>query len=261
MTKMKKFASITLAAMMSLSLMAPAMAQNNESSTDSTDFTGTSFSSTKNEYEMFKSLQASSAEELQHLGYSDTEIQEIKNLSYEDALYERAQLPTSELKALGYNDAQISFMKNYDGRPLTDDQIDLMSAEIVNNISIWPDNASENLVTCHYYWEWDIKPVVYGTAIKDTAVVAWAGLDSASTELPLEIITSQARAASNYYKNGTLYQRKDQTIHTDAWSSAHVIIPGSYNNAWAKSGYIIVPVQPAVSGKKIEKAKFAASYI
>ena len=262
MTKMKKLASFLLATTVAMSLFAPAFAESEE--VEKADMKEIVYTHSQDEYTMIKKLQTSSTNELKEMGYSDEEIQEIKQLNYEEALYERAQLPENELRDLGHTDEQIAFMKNYDGRPLTNDEINLMSAELVETTypPIWPDSASATKVVCHYYWEWKSKPVIYGTAIKDVAVIAWAGLDASGDDLPLEINTAEASAVSNYYKDGALYMQHAQTVRVgDAWESAYVSIPGNYLGGWAKSGYFIVPIEPAISGDRIEKVQFAASYI
>lgn len=74
----------------------------------------------KSEYDMYVELQNTPVEALLDSGYSQNTIDEIKNTSIEEALYERAQLTEDELRNMGYSPEKIKRLKEYDGSPLSE---------------------------------------------------------------------------------------------------------------------------------------------
>ena len=65
-----------------------------------------------NEYEMYKELTSKSDKELSGEGYSDDDIEYIRDFDYEAAIRERASLSEETLKLYGYNESEIKQLKD-----------------------------------------------------------------------------------------------------------------------------------------------------
>lgn len=68
-----------------------------------------------NEYLHLKQLKDKNNNELKKLGYSDAEIDKIRNIDYAEELRKRSKLDKNILRNLGYTEDQINKLKNFNG--------------------------------------------------------------------------------------------------------------------------------------------------
>lgn len=146
---MKKLISVlTLALLLPLFSNAPAYATDSFEATISEDIVC-------NEFEYYLVLKETSTQQLLDEGYTQEDIIELKNFSFEEALLERAQLPVEELFALGYSRQEISILKNYRGEPLVATSSVLRAtATATGNIRCL--NVFGNTYEVEYRWSWDM---------------------------------------------------------------------------------------------------------
>ena len=188
---LKKMTSFLLVFVMALSISSvSAMAA--ETAEDTTRET----SSDLNEYEQVKELQAKSDKELSKLGLNETEIQELKSFSYEEALLERSKLSTEELIDLGYTSEQILILRNYNGEKFSSTR---PMAQVVpkpkGNVSYL---KNQNGIRVRYSWEWNVAPVNYFTDI--------VGVRSQLNNTGSQAVSSEIKG----YKYGVAYYSKSK---------------------------------------------------
>lgn len=265
MTRMKKWTSVLLAMTMAASLMVSAWAIKGDIDesvvgADGKPMQGFAESYVVNEYEMFQNLKTYSQEELRERGYTDTEIETIQSLTYETAISDLGDLPREELEGYGYTGEQIDFIKAYDGEPLSDEDIQLLSINLTIALRVY--DASTSKVTLYYSWEWASRPVIYGNAIRDVAAVGWQGFDRDSKAIMATYTSSGATAQIRYYKDGSLAKKttnsiKSNNIGESVYTQIACTIDGG---SWAKGGYMYVPVKPAAGGNNLGGATFSVAY-
>lgn len=175
----KKWLPFGLAAVMTLSLMVPAMATS--TSGDEVEQIPAVPSTTQEisitEYERFNALKEMDSKELEANGYSEKDIEEIRNFSYETALFERAQLSEEELHDLGYTDEAIKILKGYDGSKLTAGS-EVMSIIPTCTSEIKFVTSSNKMIQYRYSWEWNVAPVFLGT---DGVATCWQTITPEAT--------------------------------------------------------------------------------
>ena len=66
---------------------------------------------TISEFDIINTLKNTPEEKLLEQGYSQQEIEEIQEFSFEEALLERAQYSETQLRNMGYDDAEIATFK------------------------------------------------------------------------------------------------------------------------------------------------------
>ena len=69
------------------------------------------------DYERINQLKSMTDMELFAVGLTESDIEEIRNFSYENALLERAAHSHDELIGMGYTEEEIRLLKEYDGSP------------------------------------------------------------------------------------------------------------------------------------------------
>lgn len=111
-------------------------------------------------------------EELQEAGYSTESIREIRSGAAEqrlrEAIFERAALPAEQLANMGYTETEIIAMKNLTGSESLA-ELDAMGASA--ECAVYNDLVSHYYVTaedktyfiCSFEWEWDKSPVIHRT--------------------------------------------------------------------------------------------------
>ena len=118
-------------------------------------------------------------EELQEAGYSTESIREIRSGAAEqrlrEAIFERAALPAEQLANMGYTETEIIAMKNLTGSESLA-ELDAMGASA--ECTVYNDLVSHYYVTaenktyfiCSFEWEWDKSPTIHRT---DCVGVGW----------------------------------------------------------------------------------------
>ncbi len=176
------------------------------------------------EYEQIVHLQSQSNSELLMQGYSNDEIEEIREFSFEEAIMERASYSTEQLLALGYDYDEIEIIQNYDGSPLSADSpvILALSAVCEGYINFNSYNANTGEYVFYYQFEWDKAPFFRKT---DYYGVSWQAVDANGHYIYAE--PSQVVCLLQYYSLST--SEIDSSGYNQYYCSEYVtptIIPG-----------------------------------
>lgn len=113
-----------------------------------------------------------SEDELYDMGCTEEEVEEIQNFDYNTALLELSEKSTYELENIGYSDSQIQNLKYYDG---TSDAVSyiqakgLSNAKLTLNYSPWLVN-NQSQFNILWYTSWSSAPIFQGT---DIVAVCW----------------------------------------------------------------------------------------
>lgn len=217
-----------------------------------------------NEYDIITDLQNASDDELIEDGYTKDEIEIIKDFSYEELLYERAQLSEEILREMKYTDEQIKLLRSYDGSNLEDNP--QLAASISATCSGWisVDSASTSSITFYADWEWDIQPLLSGYKVQDIAAIRWKGTNSAGSPMNVAISKSNSTGKVTYYEPGVGGSILNKTITVDDnYGKAYCKFPlaqsSSYPYRFAESGYLKIKVDK-VGSDPINEISICFSY-
>lgn len=218
-----------------------------------------------NEYEEITDLQKNTAEQLQEMGYSASEAEEILNFSYRDALLERASLPESTLKARGYDDEQIAFMKEFASDPNGDYDFSVMSVTLkTKKITLVAGANSSKTKTVKYTWEWSGMPLM---AYTDRVAVRWQAYNSQGLSVDSTVNKGSANRYCKvyYYGDSGLAKTVDVTpTYKEDYNCLHVKFDMSQyymgDTIWAKSGVLVFKMVIESSAGSMEYMKVQATY-
>ncbi|MFZ7134712.1 MAG: hypothetical protein ACOWWR_20390 [Eubacteriales bacterium] len=130
---------------------------------------------TISEYEMIKSLQSKSVEELEKSGYDKLEIEEIIEFDYVEELKKRSEYSDHELTELGYKDSQIKLLKSIDSYDTIPEEVLLFSsAEVIitHDVDGATVNSNGTVINVSFSWNWNQKPVC---TFNDAVGLSWSG--------------------------------------------------------------------------------------
>lgn len=252
---MKKIVSFILVLAMSLTLPVTAFASNDEVVVDTVYV---------NEYDYIVALQNATQEELDAMGLTRAEADEVI-ADFETALQERASLPEETLYGLGYTQNEIDALRAYNARGI-------MPLETMYAISgtctgsITASYATAREVTFKYAWAWDHAPII---KLKDSVAMRWLAYDSAGHEI--DVTKSSEKCSISYYWNGQAQFTRSGTQEPNlSFNSINVQFDESEKfqssttmteEAYAGNGYlrVTVKVEPEVTNS-ISFVKVAALY-
>lgn len=220
----------------------------------------------KNEYDILMELQNASATELTSMGYTKAEIEEIKDISLEEALLERAKLSEEELYKKGYNAYQIELLKSYDGSPIeANSEMRGVFADVTGTVKKM--SATKSTAKAKFSWTWSNEPVLAGTPITEVVTCAFLGINTNNQEC---IITSGSLFCNVDYYDGSLRIPEDKDgpdptpTETTLYSQVTVKFPMGKvyggSSYWAKSGYITVEVKEQAVVNKLHTTAFLFEY-
>lgn len=201
-----------------------------------------------NEYTQLQKLQAMKNFELIQLGFTSTQIQEIRNVNYPEVLKERANLPQAKLAAMGYSPNEIIQLKNYDGSSLQAYSLGATLSLTIDKGTLsngrYTYNSSSNRTYWqnNYKWSWSSTPAMMFT---DTVGAGWAptmSLYSSSSTVNYKNYQSGSSAGtvtSSFALKGT------NTAKSGNFEVADYYAKGRYNWAYKGSGFVKV----SASGK------------
>lgn len=221
----------------------------------------------KNEYDMYLELQNRSSSDLLHDGYTEEEISIIRNISFEELLYERALLPEKQLEAMGYSPEQIKDLKNYDGSPIeSNPELRGLFAEVDGKFYVSNYGTSE--MGLRFDWSWSNTPVFKGTAISDIVTVAFSGTNQ--NNLPCVLTTSKNdcecfvyyyRVDDGSYVDDIEYKVDVVDIHQHVEIKFPMgIVTYPEGNCWAKGGHITVNVAEEAPANQLYSTTFSIGY-
>ena len=202
-----------------------------------------------NEYAQIQKLQAMQDSELIQLGFTEIQIQGIRDFNYPAALEERANLPQTELATMGYSPSEIVQLKSYDGNSLQAYSLGatltltIDKGTLSNGRYIYNSSSNRTYWQNNYKWSWSSTPAMMFT---DTVGAGWA-----------PTMSLYASSSTVYYKNyqsGSSAGTVDSSFALKGTNSAKsgnfdvadYYIKGRYNWAYKGSGYIKV----TAAGKK-----------
>lgn len=204
---------------------------------------------TYSEFEVYQNAISHSNAELMKLGYTESEIDEIRSFSFEDAFLERAKLSEEELKGLGYTDEQIHILKEYNGEPITaTSEILRAAAQCTGKMTLM--SASTSSIYYGYSWEWSVMP---SSDLGDIAVLSWVGVDPKGYSVNVSPVSRSGYL--NYYslKTNKLYTQTPLSLAlTPGFNGVSTnitlkkTIPEEADGTmmiWAKQGVINVKLQ------------------
>lgn len=207
------------------------------------------------EFELYQRVISHSDEELMGLGYSQSEIDEVRNFSFEEAFLERAKLDYDQLQGLGYTDEQIRILKAYNGEPITPTS-EILRAAAQCTGKMTGISASTTIIYYGYSWEWSTMPL---HDLGDVAALAWIAVDTQGHFVSVSPIARSGYL--NYYSTATnkLHTQTPLTVTLNSdynGVSANIalkkIIPEEADGTmviWAKQGVVNVKLQlDAASG-------------
>lgn len=247
---MKKFFGIVLALCLCITMMPSALAANNEVAESA--IVGRVKSS---EYEML--LELSATQERQFL-------QKCKStaVSIEQAILEKASLPTEVLLADGYTGEQIAILKSYDGGPLEENP-QLEKAMGVFEGKLSRVSYSRTSAAAKFSWEWVNEPFLTGTAIHDIVACAWRGTNTGNEECVMDFVPENSRCSITY-NNGTVVYTKDFDIDVrDAQRNVEVKFPmtgPTLQAGWGQSGELVIAIKEENSINNMYSSTFIFAY-
>lgn len=184
---MKKFFSLVLAVLISMSYCVSAFAVDSDQivSFESAQEAANDFSNIQvesfNEYDYIDILQRSTPKKLEELGISVQEAASVVS-EFENALLERALLSDSELRGYGYDDSEIGLFRAYsNGQMLSSAQ--LRSLGSTCSATITRSSVSLKSATFSYTYTWNRCPIV---TLSDSAAMKWIAYDNAGGTIGVE---------------------------------------------------------------------------
>lgn len=233
-----------------------------------TNIVGSTFENGYSEYELLRSYEELSDDQLAELGLSSEEITDFRSMTLEERVLERAQLPRDVLSRLGYNNDQIELLKGYDGSEITDESAMVqVFSEFSYNADI-SNTADGNGVEVTYDWSWSSKPFF---CRQDVIAFTWEMANPASNKIGTKVKEKEAEvsyiAAYTGLGNPESYT-EDLNIDTSTSNQAIVNIPMwvikvyMQNNVgyWCKEGSISLTIEKTVSSSSYDALQLLAKY-
>lgn len=249
---MKKIFSILISFVIIFSMAMPSFAAEEDFGAQGLYF---------NEYDYILTLQQSTPGELEEMGLTEVEANEIV-ANFENELAKRAALPDEVLVGYGYEKNEIDALHAYNSNVISkssnilENDKTVMQAfpiEMMRAITgtctgkITASYCSTKKVVFKYSWSWDHAPVMQ---LKDSAAVRWLAYDSKGHEIDVTK-TSDSRTI-NYYWNGSKRFEKSGKKEADLeFNSINIRFKMSETfqsgttmteSAYAKSGNINISV-------------------
>lgn len=211
----------------------------------------------KSEYQMAleetQRLESIAQEENSSENSDKTPIEE-----YKEAFDARAEMSPEILCGMGYSADEIEILQRYkNGECSFEEAATRAAAVLTPNLKCTKHTTEKYIV--EYSWEWDKTPVGLG---EDGFALGLYGIDSQSVGFVTKLNSSTA-AVTYCYTDGTYYKVEYPTtdVSTNAVSTkfdSYKLSDSGDRWVWAKRGYIIMNISPAVSGGKTFAAVRAA---
>lgn len=202
----------------------------------------------------------STDDELKEIGYSETEIEEIRSYNFEEMFLERAALPKHTLQNYGYSNSQIEVLKAYEGETITSDAVVLAAASDVSVSFSKNANTSTNKgVFVNASWNWNIVPMIKTT---DLFVFAWHGVNSSGATVDLTPTTRSGTIRYHRMTTGVHDHNSAVSGSFDSLKKAvsfNITMTKSDNYYWAKSGIVTMKLVPPSNGS-ISHVNLGAAY-
>lgn len=178
---------------------------------------------------------------------------------YKEAFDVRAEMDAETLNGMGYSPAEIDVLQKYKNGECTFEEAATRASAVLTPSLTCTTHTQEKYIV-KYSWEWDKLPAGLG---EDGCAMGLYGIDDQSSGFVTKLTSSSAAVTYYCTENNAYYK----TVNTDKEVSANTVSTkfDSYKLSdtgnqwiWAKRGYIIMTVSPAVSGGKTFAAVRAA---
>lgn len=208
-----------------------------------------------NEYDILKTYQSLSDTKLQAMGYSNSDIQELRSFSLEESIYERSLLPTNELIKMGYTNEQIAILREYNGEEITPNS-DVYALLATMSTYIGKTSLTSTKAQLYYSWSWSVLPTFTGT---DAFAVSWLGADANS--YPITMVKTASSAYVNYYI-GSIYST---TTNLSTNTSINTLKSSDFpmkksDGSWAKVGELSFTIQPGSGSSNLYSVEVQGAY-
>ena len=143
------------------------------------------------EYETILQLKSMTDAELKAAGYTQKNIDVLKEFNFEEALLERAALSKEQLTAMGYSDKEIALLKQYDGSPLTaSSPVLAATAKCTGSIRFisYSETGGTGYLKFRYTFQWNVAPLCL---LSDQIALSWRGINPAGSKLECSVSYSQ----------------------------------------------------------------------
>lgn len=217
---------------------------------------------TYNEYEAYTYYLSLSDSELLNIGFSQDDIDYLRNFDFEEAVRERASLSNDKLNALGYSSDQISALKSTRDSGIIDSRA-FATATIYSSLS----SASTSRFKVNFSWSWSSCPVFIR---EDIIACVWNGTNSSGQPLNVAVDKSSLSHTVKYYdtySGKTTSESKSYSIKNE-YSGVSSKFRMGYNYGdgymrWAKSGSGSVTVKGTGGSIKevLMKFEYGHTYI
>ena len=220
---------------------------------------------TISEFDIINTLKNTPEEKLLEQGYSQQEIEEIQEFSFEEALLERAQYSETQLRNMGYDDAEIATFKQLQNNEISSSAV-LASNYSSLTVSVSVSQASTTRIDGKFSWSWDAPP--FATLLYDAPckiACAWNGSTPASVAMNTFFKNVASACIVEYYSRSTnTYSHTSAAPFTieDAFTNVYSEFTPYYNSdsTYAKSGYMRVAIVPATTTGAIGSVGYAFSF-
>jgi hypothetical protein len=127
------------------------------------------FEVTANEYDMIKKIKNTPVSVLKEEGFSDQEINAIKDFDYKSEIFKLKKLDEDTLKGRGYTDKQINILKSFQG---TEEEMQALAATLTINgiLEKWAVVDGQQKFEATYYWMWSSVPI---SRFEDIIAFGW----------------------------------------------------------------------------------------
>lgn len=201
------------------------------------------------EGDVIKLWLSSTDDELRAMGYSDSEILEIRSYNFEEMFLERANFPEQKLQNFGYTNHQIEILRNYEGETITANSAVLAATSDMTLTFFKNHNTSSSKgVYVDAFWSWDIVPMI---KLSDLFVVTWQGVNSSGYTVDL---TPSVKNGYIYYYKLTTGQYDHVSTATGTFDSIkkavslNIPMVKNDNYYWAKEGVVQLKLVPPSNG-------------
>ncbi len=148
------------------------------------------------EYDYIDMLNQSTPQELEELGYTEEEVDEITQ-TYERDIAEKATMSDDELLAYGYTDEEIALLRAFaSGAELSVEEMRNLGSTCTGSLSCqW---ITDHAAQFTYSWTWNRCPSI---RLTDSSALRWIAYNADGTEIGVEQTSSSMLI--DYYVKGT----------------------------------------------------------
>lgn len=149
-----------------------------------------------NEYDYISMLKQSTTEELDEIGITREEADNIIS-EFNAALSKRATLSDTQLITYGYTTEEIDILRAYaKGTRVSDNSIRAITGTCTGNIKL--TNCGTKYATFAYTWSWDHCPIM---TLSDSAAMRWLAYDKKGYNF--SVIRTNLTTTIDYYNGST----------------------------------------------------------